>query len=122
MEREGGRWRGEGRGLGWVFGTEVWELGDMRGESEKRAAQVVASPPFNRKRKRHPIYTSATHRPPPTLATGHIGRERCRADDGMGGGVADVRVRRRGRVRKRVFWGDWRVRRRGSGGGRRLFS
>jgi hypothetical protein len=105
-----------------VFGTEVWELGDMRGESEKRAAQVVASPPFNRKRKRHPIYTSATHRPPPTLATGHIGRERCRADDGMGGGVADVRVRRRGRVRKRVFWGDWRVRRRGSGGGRRLFS
>jgi hypothetical protein len=84
----------------------------MRGEqkeSEKKAAQVgVPSPPFNRKRKTHPIYTSSDHRPPPTLAIGHIEHERCRADDGMGGGVADVRARRRGRVRKRVFWEDWR--------------
>jgi hypothetical protein len=89
-----------------VSGTEVWELGDMRCAGEKvrkGCAGGVPSPPFNRKRKRHPIYTSSDHRPPPTLAIGHIEQERCRADDGMGGGVADVRARRRGRVRKRVF-------------------
>jgi hypothetical protein len=51
---------------------------------------------------------NVTHTPPPILAIGHIEHERCRADDGMGGGVADVRARRRGRVRKRVFWEDWR--------------